>query len=180
MGGSDSLLIRHGTFRRFIPVAAAMVILGLLIGHAHWRPDADSALGGRGSKDPLRIAIVFLAVEAQRVEIDQDMTQTVATNLERDGAFKAIDVANFKEKVKDFNKLPQFADWRAINAQVLVTGRTIQETDDRIRTEYRLWDVAAGQHLRGQRYVTSNNNHTLVANVISDAIRERLAGRHAQ
>ena len=40
-----------------------------------------------------------------------------------------------------------FADWRAINAQALVTGRITRQGDGRLKAEFRLWDVSRGQQL---------------------------------
>jgi TolB protein len=37
-----------------------------------------------------------------------------------------------------------FEDWKVINAQALVTGRVTQESDGRLRAEFRLWDSFAG------------------------------------
>ena len=50
--------------------------------------------------------------------------------------------------------MPRFADWRAINAQALVTGRITRQSDGRLKAEFRLWDVFAGQQLDGQQYFT--------------------------
>jgi TolB protein len=71
--------------------------------------------------------------------------------------------------------LPRFADWRQINAQALVTGRVTQG-DGRLKAEFRLWDVFAGQHLHGQQYTTTPDNWRRIAHIISDAIYERLTG----
>ena len=71
--------------------------------------------------------------------------------------------------------LPRFADWRAINAQALVTGR-ITQGEGRLKAEFRLWDVFAGQQLHGQQYTTTPDNWRRIAHIISDAIYERLTG----
>ncbi len=65
---------------------------------------------------------------------------------------------SFLEQVRDVNAAPRFPDWRSIRADALVVGRVGLGPDGRIVAEFRLWDVAAGKQLTGQRFATSAQN----------------------
>src|SRR6202048_3330100 len=118
----------------------------------------------QGNVQPVPIAIPeFIAVATQDPALGRNISQIIGANLQRSGLFAPIDT------------LPRFPDWRQINAQALVTGRVTQG-EGRLKAEFRLWDVFAGQQLHGQQYTTTADNWRRIAHIISDAIYERLTG----
>jgi TolB protein len=130
-----------------------------------------------GGAQPLPIAITdFVAGSASEGDTPRNMSGVITANLRRSGLFAPIDPAAFIEKVANIDAVPRFPDWRAINAQGLVTGRVTRQPDGRLKVEFRLWDVYGGTQLHGQQYLTTPDNWRRISHIISDAIYERLTG----
>ena len=104
------------------------------------------------------------------------VSQIITANLKGSGLFLPIDPAAFLERLAGVDTVPNFPNWRTINAQALVSGRITRQNDGRLKAEFRLWDVLAGQQLAGQQYFTTPDNWRRIAHIISDAIYERLTG----
>jgi TolB protein len=99
---------------------------------------------------PMPIAIPdFLGGTPGDNETAQGVSQIITANLKRSGLFAPIDPAAFLEKIANVDAVPRFPDWRTINAQALATGRVTRQSDGRLKAEFRLWDVLAGQQFAG-------------------------------
>ena len=131
----------------------------------------------QGNVQPLPIALPdFLVGSQSDGPSSRVISQIITANLRRSGLFAPIDPAAFIERITDTDVQPRYADWRAINAQALVTGRVIGQPDGRLRAEFRLWDVFGAVQLDGQQYVSTPDNFRRIAHIISDRIYERLTG----
>jgi TolB protein len=131
----------------------------------------------QGNIQPMPIALPdFVAGGPADAEVAGNVTGIITANLRRCGLFAPIDPAAYIEKIVNVDAVPRFPDWRAINAQALVTGRLTRQGDGRLKAEFRLWDVFAGQQQAGQQYFTAPDNWRRIAHIISDAIYERLTG----
>jgi TolB protein len=158
--------------RRLLLGAGALAALGPRPAHAVLNVDIN-----QGNVQPMPIAVPdFVAGTAGETDVAHNVTGIIAGNLQRSGLFAPINPQAFIEKIGNSDAVPRFPDWRAINAQALVTGRITRQGDGRLRAEFRLWDVFAGQQLAGQQYFTSPDNWRRIAHIISDAIYERLTG----
>ena len=125
----------------------------------------------RGDIQPLPIAVPYFAGEQ-----GGDIAKVIANNLERSGLFRPIDPNAFIERDLSVNVTPRFDDWKAISAQALVNGQVTVEPGGRLRVDFRLWDVYAGQQLLGLQFTSTPENWRRVAHKISDAVYERLTG----
>ena len=162
------------TRRTLLAAAAAGAAVGWRTGPAAAVVSIDIT---QGTVQPLPIALPdFVGGNPSDVDVARNVTQVITANLKRCGLFLPIDPAAFIERISDIDTVPRFADWRAINAQALVTGRMTRQSDGRLKTEFRLWDVFAGQQLTGQQYFTAPDNWRRIAHIISDAIYQRLTG----
>lgn len=126
----------------------------------------------RANFQPLPIAIADFGGDP---ELGARIAGVVAADLKRCGYFAPIDRAAFPPGPIDFDAVPSFEAWRAVNAQALATGRVTRE-GGRLRTAYRLWDITTGQQMTGQQFVTDANNWRRVGHIIADSILTRLTG----
>ncbi len=106
----------------------------------------------------------------------QNIASVVRADLERSGLFRPLDPKSFIEQIKDINVPPDFADWRVIAAQALVTGQVVTQPDGRLRVDFRLWDVFGETQMLGLQYSTAPENWRRIAHMISDAIYQRITG----
>lgn len=173
---SNSPVDRCGLSRRRVLALGGVAAAGLALSPR----DAAAVLRldvTQGNVQPVPIAISdFIGGTGGDSESARNVSGVITANLKRSGLFLPIDHAAFLEQITNIDAVPRFQDWRTINAQGLVTGRVTRQGDGRLKAEFRLWDVFAGQQLTGQQYFTTPDNWRRIAHIISDAIYERLTG----
>jgi len=130
----------------------------------------------RGNIEPLPIAIPDFAGNGADAQLGIDVAAVITADLKRSGLFQPIDPATFTQSKIGPNETPRFADWTVLATQALVTGGIARQPDGRLRAEFHLWDVFAGQQMSGQQFFTNPDNWRRVAHIIADAIYERLTG----
>lgn len=131
----------------------------------------------KGNIDPTPIAVPsFLGTDTQMRQLGKDIAEVIRADLERSGLFKSLDPASFLETQTNIDYQPTFADWRVIKAEALASGRVVRETDTKIRVEFRLWDIFAGNQLAGLRFSATQDNWRRTAHKAADAIYKALTG----
>ncbi len=131
-----------------------------------------------GQSNPLPIAVIEFPMPGEDATVGADIAGVVSADLERSGLFAPIDPAAFIQRPEDIgeDELPRFGDWRAINAQALVTGWVERKDDGRIEVRFRLWDTFGEDQLVGYTYRGGEDIWRRIAHKIADAIYERLTG----
>lgn len=157
----------------------AILILTLFVMTAPGSAKAELVVDvNNPNMQPMPIAITsFHAEGGANGTIANDMPQVISENLERSGLFKPVNPRAFVQNTQSIAKEGvRFAEWRATNAQALVTGEVTRTNDGRTRVEFRLWDVFSEKQLTGMAYMTSDANWRRIAHIISDEIYKRLTG----
>ena len=131
----------------------------------------------RGNVDPLPIALPAFGTKGddQAARVGKQVVDVVQADLESSGLFRAINSNAFIQEITGSDTVPQFPDWRQVNASALVTGG-LSVNGGEFSTEFRLWDILAQQQIAGRRYNTNINNWRRTSHMISDEVYKRLTG----
>ena len=139
----------------------------------------------RGNLEPLPIAISPLYVEPGSEDlkisdvniknIGEEISKIIEVNFKRSGLFNPLKKESFVQNPDIAHIKPRFEDWRLIKAQALVTGK-VTISNNKLRAEFRLWDVVASKEMVALAFSTTPNNWRRVAHIISDKIYQRLTG----
>ena len=139
----------------------------------------------RGNLNPLPIAVSPLSSDQSSISalnkklniknLGSEISKIVENNLKTSGLFNPLNKDAFLQKPDIAHLKPRFEDWALIKAQALITGRVIFE-DEKLRVEFRLWDVLAGKEMMALAFTTVPTNWRRVGHIITDKVYERLTG----
>lgn len=118
---------------------------------------------------PMPIAILDFSGEAAQV------AQVITNNLKRSGVFEPIERSRFPESALGFDSAPNLGAWQGVGAQAVLNGRVLRE-GGRLVVEYRLWEVATGKAILGQRHAVDAQAWRRLGHLSADAVFERLTG----
>ncbi len=130
-----------------------------------------------GVIEPMPIALPpFVADTPAAADLAARITQVVTDDLVGTGLFREIPRQAHIGRIAVFDAPVQFSDWRAINAQALVTG-AVGLSGDQVAVRFRLWDVFAQAPLgEGLRFDGAQATWRRLAHKVADAIYSRLTG----
>ena len=131
-----------------------------------------------GVAEPLPLAVpAFTSSSPTSAQIAADIGQVIINDLVNTGLFRQIPQEAYISSQVVFNATPAFADWKAINAQALLTGSVEMDGADRVIVRFRLWDVFAEAPLgEGLQLAGGAGAWRRIAHKIADAAYSRLTG----
>src|SRR4051812_19522472 len=172
----DDMAMARSISRRAALFGGVALGLPLLTGLPAWAQAQSSVVDiTRARTDPIPIAIPDFAGSGEGQRVGRDIARVIINNLRNCGLFRPVDRAAFIQTAEAAAALPRFQDWRVIGAQALTTGR-VDAGSDRVRVEFRLWDVLPEQQIQGTAFTAPAANWRRIAHLISDVIYERLLG----
>lgn len=130
-----------------------------------------------GVIEPLPIAVPNLVAEtAGSAEIGAQLARVIAADLTGTGLFRELPSSAFISQVSDFNAPVQYADWKAINAQALVTG-AVSVQGNNVSVKFRLYDVFSGAEMgEGLQFAGTVDGMRRIAHKVADAVYTRITG----
>ena len=139
----------------------------------------------RGNLNPLPIAVSPLSIDKEsnkslkeilrKENIGSEISIVVENNLKTSGLFNPLNKDAFLQEADIAHLKPRFEDWALIKAQALITGKVTYQ-DEKLRVEFRLWDVLAGKEMMALAFTTVPSNWRRVGHIITDKVYERLTG----
>ena len=136
----------------------------------------------RGNLNPLPLAVSPLSIDEKskknferilkKKNIGSEISIIVENNLRTSGLFNPLNKEAFLQAPDIANLKPRFEDWNLIKAQALITGK-VTYVDEKLRVEFRLWDVLAAKEMMALAFTTVPNNWRRVGHIISDKVYER-------
>ncbi|WP_296423636.1 Tol-Pal system beta propeller repeat protein TolB [Yoonia sp.] len=159
--------------KRFLTLLVALMLAGPVL-----------AQGG-----PLRLTITDGVIEpipfalpsfqAESLEAQQaaaDISRLVVQDLAGTGLFREVPATAFISQVSSFAQPIAYADWRAINAQALITG-AVTVTGSQLVVKFRLYDVFSGAELGGGlQFAGTTQGWRRMGHKVADAVYSRITG----
>jgi TolB protein len=162
---------------RTLPLLLALLIAAPAL--AVIRVDINS-----GTAQPLPVAVpAFATPSAVATEagttaaLGGQVASVIAADLASSGLFRPLDPAAFTTTVTPADvTAPQFAAWRTVAAQALITGNVTANPDGGITVGCYAYDVFSAEELARQGFVTTAANWRRAAHKCADLVYSRLTG----
>ncbi len=130
-----------------------------------------------GVVEPLPYAVPdFVAETPESIDMALQLARVVADDLTGTGLFREIPRDAHISTLTSFSSPIQFADWKAINAQALISG-AVSVTSGQVTVKFRVYDVFAGTELgSGLQFAGPVDGWRRMAHKVADAVYSRITG----
>ena len=131
-----------------------------------------------GVVEPLPYAVPdFVAESGDAAQYAQQISRVIADDLTGTGLFREIPRDAHISRVSNFSSPIQFSDWKAINAQALITGAVSSDGAGKLTAKFRVWDVFAGTELgQGMQFSATADGWRRLAHKVADQVYSRITG----
>ena len=159
------------------------LLLSLFLAASLLAPPATAQTG------PLRIVITDGVIEplpfavpdlignsAEATQMGAQLARVIAADLSGTGLFREIPASAFISQVADFGAPVRYADWKAINAQALITG-SVSQSGNALTVQFRVYDVFSNAELgNGLQFSGTVDGWRRMAHKVADAVYGRITG----
>ncbi|MEE9388596.1 MAG: Tol-Pal system beta propeller repeat protein TolB [Paracoccaceae bacterium] len=158
-----------------------MMGVGLFLAAPVWAQETGGPLRieiTEGVIEPLPIAVPdFIAENPAAAELAVNIGRVIAADLIGTGLFREIPHAAYISTPTSFSAPVQYSDWKAINAQGLVSGAVSTGSNGEITVKFRVFDVFSDAQLGdGLQFGGSANSWRRMAHKVADAVYSRITG----
>ena len=162
------------TFRTLLALAFGLASLGAAPVLAQ---DPPRIVIGSAVVEPMPIAVPTFIDEGGAGDYAKSISDVVISDLQGTGFFRNIEEGAYISRITSFDGGVAFEDWKAINAQVLVTG-AVSVAGDRITVKFRAYDVFNGQVLEGAalQFAGTTQGWRRMAHKVADVIYSNITG----
>ncbi len=126
---------------------------------------------------PLPFAVPdFQAETGEAGQLAGDLARVIAADLQGTGVFREIPSSAFIANYSDFNAPVSFPDWKAVNAQALVTG-AVSVNGTSVNVKFRVYDVVSGTNIgEGLQFSGTTEGWRRMAHKVADEVYSRITG----
>ncbi len=162
-------------------VFRALLALALGVGMQVATPvlaqDPPRIVIGSAVIEPMPIAVPTFIDEGGAGDYAREISRVVISDLEGTGFFRTIGEEAHISRVTSFDGGIAFEDWKAINAQVLITG-AVSVAGDRITVKFRAYDVFNGTTLEGAalQFAGTTDGWRRMAHKVADVVYSTITG----
>lgn len=159
------------------------LLLTLLVGACLLAPPVSAQNGPlrivitEGVIEPLPFAVPdLIGATPEANQMGAQLARVIAADLAGTGLFREIPSTAFISQIRDFGAPVQYADWKAINAQALITG-SVSQSGNALTVQFRVYDVFSGAELgNGLQFSGSVDGWRRMAHKVADAVYSRITG----